>query len=87
MGMDNYLALMSGFSQQRNLMACGKGMNATTFFFFSLIDTNLVRCAWNCLFYSLIYESGLKQRLLRYASSALLFTEKGVDPFLVSWNR
>ncbi|GLT28063.1 hypothetical protein SLA2020_030200 [Shorea laevis] len=36
---------------------------------------------------SLIYETGLKQRLLRYAASALLFTEKGVDPFLVSWNR
>ncbi|KAL3512734.1 hypothetical protein ACH5RR_025451 [Cinchona calisaya] len=36
---------------------------------------------------SLIYESGLKQRLLRYAASALLFTEKGVDPFLVAWNR
>ncbi|XP_056175220.1 pachytene checkpoint protein 2 homolog isoform X1 [Syzygium oleosum] len=36
---------------------------------------------------SLIYEPGLKQRLLRYAQSALLFTEKGVDPFLVSWNR
>ncbi|KAK4489020.1 hypothetical protein RD792_004812 [Penstemon davidsonii] len=36
---------------------------------------------------SLIYESGLKQRLLRYAASALLFTEKGVNPFLVSWNR
>ncbi|CAJ2644604.1 pachytene checkpoint protein 2 homolog [Trifolium pratense] len=36
---------------------------------------------------SLIYESGLKQRLLRYAASALLFTEKAVDPFLVSWNR
>ncbi|OIV97153.1 hypothetical protein TanjilG_28904 [Lupinus angustifolius] len=36
---------------------------------------------------SLMYESGLKQRLLRYAASALLFTEKGVDPFLVSWNR
>ncbi|EEF51917.1 pachytene checkpoint protein 2 homolog [Ricinus communis] len=36
---------------------------------------------------SLIYESGLKQRLLRYAASALLFTEKRVDPFLVSWNR
>ncbi|KHN19256.1 Pachytene checkpoint protein 2 like [Glycine soja] len=36
---------------------------------------------------SLIYESGLKQRLLRYAASALLVTEKGVDPFLVSWNR
>ncbi|KAJ8752024.1 hypothetical protein K2173_001050 [Erythroxylum novogranatense] len=36
---------------------------------------------------SLIYEPGLKQRLLSYAASALLFTEKGVDPFLVSWNR
>ncbi|CAK7357303.1 unnamed protein product [Dovyalis caffra] len=36
---------------------------------------------------SLIYEPGLKQRLLRYAASALLFTEKRVDPFLVSWNR
>ncbi|KAI3897892.1 hypothetical protein MKW92_011589 [Papaver armeniacum] len=27
------------------------------------------------------------KRLLRYAGSALLFTDKGVDPFLVSWNR
>ncbi|KAL5544126.1 hypothetical protein UlMin_007910 [Ulmus minor] len=36
---------------------------------------------------SLIYEPGLKKRLLRYAASALLFTEKGVNPFLVSWNR
>lgn len=36
---------------------------------------------------SLIFESGLKQRLLQYAASALLFTEKGVNPFLVSWNR
>ncbi|XP_051136457.1 pachytene checkpoint protein 2 homolog isoform X1 [Andrographis paniculata] len=36
---------------------------------------------------SLIYDSGLKQRLLRYAASALLFTEKGVNPFLVAWNR
>ncbi|KAG9156559.1 hypothetical protein Leryth_006541 [Lithospermum erythrorhizon] len=39
------------------------------------------------LWESLIYESSLKQRLLRYAASALLFTEKGVDPCLVSWNR
>ncbi|KAF5732178.1 putative thyroid hormone receptor interactor [Tripterygium wilfordii] len=39
------------------------------------------------LWESLIYESGLKQRLLRYAASALLFTEKAVNPFLVSWNR
>ncbi|KAG6516392.1 pachytene checkpoint protein 2 homolog [Zingiber officinale] len=36
---------------------------------------------------SLIYETGLKQRLLRYAATALLFTERGVDPCLVSWNR
>ncbi|PON96742.1 ClpA/B family [Trema orientale] len=36
---------------------------------------------------SLIYEPGLKKRLLRYAATALLFTEKGVNPFLVSWNR
>lgn len=39
------------------------------------------------LWESLIYESGLKQRLLHYAASALLFTESGVDPLLVSWNR
>ncbi|EHA8587889.1 hypothetical protein COCNU_scaffold003477G000030 [Cocos nucifera] len=39
------------------------------------------------LWESLIYETGLKQQLLRYAASALLFTEKGVDPCLVSWNR
>lgn len=42
---------------------------------------------FNGLWESLIYESGLKQRLLRYAASALLFTEKGVNSFLVSWNR
>ena len=36
---------------------------------------------------SLLYEVGLKQRLLRYAASALLFTERGVDTCLVSWNR
>ncbi|CAH8359727.1 unnamed protein product [Eruca vesicaria subsp. sativa] len=36
------------------------------------------------LWESLIYESGLKQRLLRYAASALLFTQKGVNPNLVS---
>ncbi|KMZ66411.1 putative ATPase protein [Zostera marina] len=36
---------------------------------------------------SLIYESGLKQRLLRYAATALLFTERGVNPCVISWNR
>uniref|UniRef100_J3LYX1 Pachytene checkpoint protein 2 homolog n=1 Tax=Oryza brachyantha TaxID=4533 RepID=J3LYX1_ORYBR len=39
------------------------------------------------LWESLLYEVGLKQRLLRYAASALLFTERAVDPCLVSWNR
>nr|XP_011465637.1 PREDICTED: pachytene checkpoint protein 2 homolog [Fragaria vesca subsp. vesca] len=38
-------------------------------------------------FLCLIYESGPKARLLRYAAGALHFAEKGVDPFLVSWNR
>ena len=33
------------------------------------------------------YDSGIKQRLLRYAASALLFSQRGVDPQLVSWNR
>ncbi|TMX05310.1 hypothetical protein EJD97_025002 [Solanum chilense] len=42
---------------------------------------------FNGMWESLIYESGLKQRLLRYAASALLFTEKRVNSFLVSWNR
>jgi hypothetical protein len=50
------------------------------------IKLNLPWTIYHC-FCSLIYESGLKQRLLRYAASALLFTEKAVDPFLVSWNR
>jgi hypothetical protein len=36
---------------------------------------------------SLILEKGLKQRLLQYATSALLFADKGVNPHLVSWNR
>ncbi|XP_057853723.2 pachytene checkpoint protein 2 homolog isoform X1 [Cryptomeria japonica] len=39
------------------------------------------------LWASLIYDTGLKQRLLRYAASALLFSEKGVNPCLISWNR
>ncbi|XP_024044443.1 pachytene checkpoint protein 2 homolog isoform X2 [Citrus clementina] len=30
---------------------------------------------------------GMWERLLHYAASALMFAEKGVNPFLVSWNR
>lgn len=33
------------------------------------------------------YESEVKQRLLRYATSALLFSESRVNPQLISWNR
>jgi hypothetical protein len=39
------------------------------------------------LWESLYYESGIKSRLLQYASSALLFSEAGVDSNLVAWNR
>eukprot|EP00475_Leptophrys_vorax_P001850 TRINITY_DN11036_c0_g1_i3.p2 TRINITY_DN11036_c0_g1~~TRINITY_DN11036_c0_g1_i3.p2 ORF type:complete len:138 (+),score=13.82 TRINITY_DN11036_c0_g1_i3:379-792(+) len=39
------------------------------------------------LWESLVYETGIKQRLVRYATSALLFSEKGVNCQLVSWNR
>jgi Cdc6-like AAA superfamily ATPase len=33
------------------------------------------------------YETEIKQRLLRYATSALLFSESRVNPRLISWNR
>ena len=36
---------------------------------------------------SLHFESGVQNRLLRYAESALYFSHRGVDPCLVSWNR
>ena len=84
-GMASCPVSMNGSFQLRNLMACGKGLSATSIFSWKFeisfyIDVGICFC-------SLIYESGLKQRLLRYAASALFFTEKGVDPFLVSWNR
>ncbi|KAL4430726.1 hypothetical protein ABPG75_005982 [Micractinium tetrahymenae] len=39
--------------------------------------------SWEALY----YESEVKQRLLRYATSALLFSESRVNPQLISWNR
>lgn len=39
------------------------------------------------LWESLVFDSSIKQRLLRYSSSALLFAEYNVDPTLVAWNR
>ncbi|KAL8140804.1 hypothetical protein V2J09_006825 [Rumex salicifolius] len=53
----------------------------------SFNEWNLPAKEFDEMWDSLIYESGLKQRLLRYAASALLFTERGVNPFLISWNR
>ncbi|KAL3693472.1 hypothetical protein R1sor_007123 [Riccia sorocarpa] len=39
------------------------------------------------LWESLIFDSTLKQQLVRYAATALLFSEKGVNSHLISWNR
>ena len=39
------------------------------------------------LWESLHFDAGVKPRLLRYASSALLFSDAGVDANLVAWNR
>lgn len=36
---------------------------------------------------TLYYDTAIKQRLLRYATSALLFSERGVNPTLIAWNR
>ena len=70
---------------ERFLLLCSLWLTLN-YSFLDKILINLPCTIYHC-FCSLIYESGLKQRLLRYAASALLFTEKAVDPFLVSWNR
>ena len=36
---------------------------------------------------SLVFAPGIKRHLLEYALSALLFSDKGVSPHIVSWNR
>lgn len=36
---------------------------------------------------SLVLERGVKTHLLEYATSALLFTDKGVSKNIISWNR
>jgi hypothetical protein len=38
---------------------------------------------WDCLY----YDTHIKKRLLNYAASALVFSEAGVNPQLISWNR
>lgn len=81
----NLQALMNGVFLQKNLMACGKGLSSNTQFFHG--SKQKLNIMVSILLCSLIYDYGLKQRLLRYAASALLFTEKGVNHVLVSWNR
>lgn len=39
------------------------------------------------LWESLIYESAIKNELLSYSSTALLFADKKVDPNVISWNK
>jgi hypothetical protein len=39
------------------------------------------------LWQSIILEEGIKHRLLNYASSSLLFAEKGVHSDIISWNK
>eukprot|EP00899_Mesostigma_viride_P009917 jgi/Mesvir1/18927/Mv25783-RA.2 len=36
---------------------------------------------------ALVYEVGLKRRLLRYAECALLFSQRRVNTNIISWNR
>ncbi|CAN0249516.1 unnamed protein product, partial [Ectocarpus fasciculatus] len=36
---------------------------------------------------SLVLEQGVKNHLLEYATSALLFTDKGVSKNVISWNK
>ncbi len=48
-------------------------------------------CACSAFLYdigfSLLYEPGIKQNLLEYASTAMLFADKRVDSNIISWNR
>ena len=38
------------------------------------------------LWESLVYAEGMKEQLLSYVSTAMLFSQRGVDPKLVGWN-
>ncbi len=39
------------------------------------------------LWESLYFDSSIKRRLLKYAASALVFADHGVNSQLISWNR
>ena len=36
---------------------------------------------------NLIFDTDVKQQLLNYAQTTLLFSDKGVDSTIISWNR
>ncbi|XP_064466493.1 pachytene checkpoint protein 2 homolog [Ornithodoros turicata] len=39
------------------------------------------------LWETLVYDTGIKDQLLQYASTALMFAEQCVDPNIISWNK
>lgn len=39
------------------------------------------------LWETLIYDTGVKQNLLDFAATTLLFSDHGVNPDIISWNR
>lgn len=39
------------------------------------------------LWENLLFDDGIKERLLQYSTSTLLFSEKKVNPNIISWNR
>ena len=39
------------------------------------------------LWESLVFDTDVKTRLTKYAGNALLFSERGVNPNLIAWNR
>jgi hypothetical protein len=42
---------------------------------------------FHTLWETLYYDVAIKRKLLKYASSALLFSDYQVNPHLISWNR
>lgn len=49
----------------------------------SLLPSSQYEGLWN----SLIYDQNIKNTLLRYVSTAMIFSERKVDPTLITWNR
>ena len=43
--------------------------------------------AFHGVWESLVYDTDIKENLLSYASTSLLFADKGVDQNIIAWNR